>query len=263
MRLRGGPKLSFGQSLGLVAAGFGVFVVGGGFAVDRRALRGLGHSRDQARVRVLGLGALEYAVLAPVAWICALLLLDSPDVETGCAYLGDRGARWRAIAIWLTFRRHRTRVGTGCANTARHGVAAMQMVGEIATHREHNPAWMGIGVYWTGELLSTWAGLRLFGITFRGPARACLRDWVRDDPARLAARGRWGDGGADAARVHVGGRATRGRRACGVRVPHRHARHRARPGAHRNPNVERMTAQQRENRNLRASALRLKGAAAH
>jgi hypothetical protein len=165
MRLRGGPRLSYGQALGLVAAGFGVFVVGGGFAVDRRALRGLGASREQARIRVLGLGALEYAALAPVAWICALLLLDAPDVSDGLA------ATWAIavpvgalIVIWLAFRRHRTRVGYWLRNTAWHGVAAMHMVREMASRREHLPAWLGIGLYWLGELLSTWAGLRMFGI---------------------------------------------------------------------------------------------------
>lgn len=165
MRLRGGPELSFGQSLGLVSAGFGVFVVGGGFAVDRRALRGLGASREQARIRVLGLGALEYAVLAPVAWICALLLLDSENVDDGLLLTWAIAVPVGAlIAVWLTFWRHRTRVGAWLRKTARHGVAALQLVHEIASHREHNPAWMGIGLYWVGELLSTWAGLRMFGI---------------------------------------------------------------------------------------------------
>jgi hypothetical protein len=165
MRLREGPRLSFGQALGLVAAGFGVFVVGGGFAVDRRALRGLGASREQARVRVLGLGALEYAVLAPVAWLCALLLIDSENVDDGLLLTWAIGVPAGVlVAVWLTFWRHRTRVGGWLRRTARHGVAALELVHEIASHREHNPAWMGIGVYWVGELLSTWAGLRMFGI---------------------------------------------------------------------------------------------------
>ena len=174
MRLRGGPKLSYSQALGLVAAGFGVFVVGGGFAVDRRALRGLGHSREQARIRVLGLGALEYAVLAPVAWICALLLLNAENVDDGLT------TTWAIavpvgtmIAIWLAFLRHRTRVGGWLRKTARHGVAALDLVREIASNREHNAAWMGIGIYWVGELLSTWAGLQMFGIEL-GPDRLVL-----------------------------------------------------------------------------------------
>jgi hypothetical protein len=166
MRLRGGPRLSYGQAISLVAAGFGVFVVGGGFAVDRRALRGLGASHQQARIRVLGLGALEYAALAPVAWVCALLLLGAPDVADGLA------TTWAiavpvgtAIALWLAFWRHRTKVGYWLRRSAWHGVAAMHLVREMAApRREHYPAWLGIGVYWVGELLSTWAGLRLFGL---------------------------------------------------------------------------------------------------
>jgi uncharacterized membrane protein YbhN (UPF0104 family) len=166
MRLRGGPRLSYGQSLGLVSAGFGVFVVGGGFAVDRRALRGLGASREQARIRVLGLGALEYAALAPLAWVCALLLLEAPDVDDGLTTTWAIAVPVGAlIAIWLAFWRHRTGVGAWLRNTARHGIAALHLVREVASpRREHLPAWGGIGLYWCGELLSTWAGLRMFGI---------------------------------------------------------------------------------------------------
>ena len=219
----------------LVAAGFGVFVVGGGFAVDRRALRGLGASREQARIRVLGLGALEYAVLAPVAWICALLLLDSETSTTGCYHVGDRGARWRAdraLARVLAAPHARRQLASQDRLARRRRDASR--AARSRAHREHNPAWMGIGVYWIGELLSTWAGLRLFGIHLpRRPPRARLRDGVRDDPARSAARGRWHDGGADAARVHVGGRPARRRRARGLRLPHRDAPDRARAGADR------------------------------
>jgi hypothetical protein len=166
MRLHGGPRLSVGHALGLVAAGFGVFVVGGGFAVDRRALRGLGASREQARIRVLGLGALEYAVLAPVAWICALLLLGAENVGDGLAMTWaiavPAGA---AVAIWLAFRRHRTALGVWLRKLGRHGVAAMYLMREVATpRRAHYPAWFGISLYWVGELLSAWAALRMFGL---------------------------------------------------------------------------------------------------
>ena len=63
------------QGGALVATGFGVFVHGGGFALDREALRRAGLSRKDARRRVLGLGALEYAVLAPAAGVAAGLVL--------------------------------------------------------------------------------------------------------------------------------------------------------------------------------------------
>jgi uncharacterized membrane protein YbhN (UPF0104 family) len=166
MRLRRGPRLSLWQSLGLVSAGFGVFVVGGGFAVDRRALRGLGASREQARVRVLGLGALEYTALAPVAWACALYLLGAPGVKSGLTLPWVVGVPAGAvIALWISFRRHRTPVGAWLKRLAQPGVVALQMVREVASPRRgHQTAWLGIFLYWVGELLSAWAALRLFGL---------------------------------------------------------------------------------------------------
>jgi hypothetical protein len=49
----------------------GVFVQGGGFALDRAALEPTGLSGREARERVLGLGSLEYAVLAPATTLAA------------------------------------------------------------------------------------------------------------------------------------------------------------------------------------------------
>src|SRR5262249_57806316 len=64
-----------GRAGAIVAAGFGVFVIRGGFAVDRHALEDAGLEPREARIRVLGLGALEYAVLAPAAAIAAVIIL--------------------------------------------------------------------------------------------------------------------------------------------------------------------------------------------
>src|SRR3954452_21014812 len=47
----------------------------GGFAVDVHAFKQAGLSDREVRVRVLGLGALEYALLAPAACIVAIQLL--------------------------------------------------------------------------------------------------------------------------------------------------------------------------------------------
>src|SRR5581483_12514262 len=64
------------KAAALVASGFGVFVHGGGFALDREALKRAGLSERESRKRVLGLGALEYAVLAPAALVAAALVLS-------------------------------------------------------------------------------------------------------------------------------------------------------------------------------------------
>src|SRR3954447_3934499 len=77
-----GPSLSFGRSLQTVIGGFGVFAAtrtSGGFAVDYWALRSAGEDRDGAVARVLALGALEYAVLAPAALCSAIALLVSGE----------------------------------------------------------------------------------------------------------------------------------------------------------------------------------------
>ncbi len=166
MRLRGGPRLSQRQSLSLVAAGFGAHVLGGGFAEDRRWLQGMGDSPDDAKTRVLGLGALEYAGLAPAAWICALLVLGArhvqPELTLPWAVGVPVGA---AIAGWLAFRSHRTAAGARVRRAVRHGIGALHLLREATFPRsEHFPAWLGIGTYWAGELVSAWAALRLFGI---------------------------------------------------------------------------------------------------
>src|SRR5262245_18685745 len=77
-RVDDGPLLSFRLSMRTVVAGFGVFAAthaAGGFSVDYWTFRRAGLRRREAVARVLALGALEYAVLAPAALICAVVLL--------------------------------------------------------------------------------------------------------------------------------------------------------------------------------------------
>jgi hypothetical protein len=74
-RVEKGPEMPVRDALAAVTAGFGAFVAQGGFAVDLHAFRDAGISDREARVRVLGLGALEYALLAPAACIAAIALL--------------------------------------------------------------------------------------------------------------------------------------------------------------------------------------------
>jgi hypothetical protein len=61
----------------LVAFGASATSFGGGFSLDRRAMQRAGLTPTEASVRVLSLGMLEWATLAPVAWVCALTLLGS------------------------------------------------------------------------------------------------------------------------------------------------------------------------------------------
>jgi hypothetical protein len=97
-RVEGGPQLGLGRAGAIVAAGFGAFVIRGGFVVDRHALEDAGLDPRQARVRVLGLGALEYAILAPAAALAAVIILARGSTHPSLGFT----LPW-AIAVPLGF----------------------------------------------------------------------------------------------------------------------------------------------------------------
>ncbi|MGZ4358751.1 MAG: hypothetical protein ACXVZW_03100, partial [Gaiellaceae bacterium] len=86
-RVESGPVLDHSHATAIVTAGFGAFVARGGLAVDFMALRDAGVSQREARVRVLGLGALEYAVLGPAACGAAALLMVQGSRHPGPALI--------------------------------------------------------------------------------------------------------------------------------------------------------------------------------
>lgn len=168
-RVRDGPEISLGLSLQLVAVGFGPFALGGGFAVDRRALIGLGASPRAATVRVLALGSLEYAALAPAAAVAAITLLGSPHVERALTL------PWAiavpvgfAVGLWVAApaRRRRLCAGPGRARAALgRGLEGVGLLRVLLAHPvRHRQAWLGVVIYWAGDIISLWAGLRLFEV---------------------------------------------------------------------------------------------------
>lgn len=78
-RVHRGPVLPVPLAVRVVTAGFGPFAVGGGFALDKKALYAIEDNERGATVRVLGLGALEWALLAPAAWVSAVAILAAGD----------------------------------------------------------------------------------------------------------------------------------------------------------------------------------------
>ena len=88
----------------VVLSGFGPFVVGGGFRLDQAALMKVYGDRQTARVQVVALIALEWAVLAPLACLSAIVLLI-----TGADVMGSLLWPWAvcvpagfALGLWLT-----------------------------------------------------------------------------------------------------------------------------------------------------------------
>jgi uncharacterized membrane protein YbhN (UPF0104 family) len=158
----------------IVAAGFGMFIPRGGFAVDLEALQDLGVPREEARVRVLALGSLEYAVLAVGAFVCAVFLLfdHSPAqraVTLSWAIGVPVGTALALIAVrcrdWLC------RGRLGCA--LRPPLDAIAVVGRIlASPRRHGvAAFTGMALYWAGEVFVLWV---------------CLAAFTRDTPSVTA-----------------------------------------------------------------------------
>jgi len=169
-----GPSLTFGRSVQTVVAGFGVFAAtrtSGGFAVDYWALRSAGEDRDGAVARVLALGALEYAVLAPAALCSAIALLisgeDVPLTLTLPWLLVIPGA---FAAVWVSSpkrapRYANARGGGRIRQAFAHGVAGLSILRSmfVAPPREYGLGVLGTAAYWAGDIACLWGALQFFG----------------------------------------------------------------------------------------------------
>jgi uncharacterized membrane protein YbhN (UPF0104 family) len=93
-----GASVRLPRAFAAVASGFGLFIPRGGFAADYRAFVEMGLRPHEARLRVLGLSALEYAVLAPATSIAAIYLL-----ARGMAlyWIADFGCLWVCLRAVL------------------------------------------------------------------------------------------------------------------------------------------------------------------
>jgi hypothetical protein len=79
--VHGHAPLTLPVAARIVAAGFGPFHVAGGFGVDKQALHAIHEDERSARVRVLGLGVLEWALLAPTTCIVSIVfLIEGEDI---------------------------------------------------------------------------------------------------------------------------------------------------------------------------------------
>jgi hypothetical protein len=170
-----GPKLSFGDSIQAVVGGFGVFAAtrtSGGFAVDYWALRNAGEDRDGAVARVLALGALEYAVLAPAALCAAIaLIVSGEDVSLGLTLPWLAVIPGAGAAIWLSSPKRAGRFTRPGPDAGRIPVAFAHFVRGlcilrsmlVAPPREHGLGFLGTALYWAGDIACLWGALALFG----------------------------------------------------------------------------------------------------
>jgi uncharacterized membrane protein YbhN (UPF0104 family) len=179
-RVDGGPRLSLGETVRTVVAGFGVFAAlntSGGFAADYWALRRAGARREDALARVLGLGALEYAVLAPAALFSALVLIaDGAHVQQAMTLPWLLVLPGAAAGFWVSSPRRSSRLGdAGDGGRLRsgfaHTVTGISMLRRLlARPQEHGLGLIGVSLYWFGDIVCLWAALTAFGASLSVPA---------------------------------------------------------------------------------------------
>jgi uncharacterized membrane protein YbhN (UPF0104 family) len=171
----GGPRLSWRSTFSIVLTGFGAHAPAGGFGVDQQALRKV-TDRRRAMHRVLGLGALEYAILAPAATICAVvMLLDHDRVDGGllwpwilCVPIGF------GIGLWLSRPGNDTRLRRGplwLRMWVDHGLEGVRTLHRLVScGDERTAAYAAIAAYWAADIASLYAALRAVGVQLDAPS---------------------------------------------------------------------------------------------
>lgn len=164
-RAEHGAELEVPKAAALVATGFGVFVHGGGFALDREALERSGLSGVEARRRVLGLSVLEYAVLAPATLVAAaIVLLRQQQISASLTLPWLIGVpAGAALAFAALCFKQRIRGWRYVGQPLVHALHALELVlGLLHAPRRHGLAFLGTLAYWGGDIFCLWATLHAF-----------------------------------------------------------------------------------------------------
>jgi uncharacterized membrane protein YbhN (UPF0104 family) len=169
-RVHGHPPIALPLVARVVVAGFGPFAIGGGFEIDRQTLHALHEDERSARVRVLALGVLEWAVLAPVACIVSIILLaQGADVMASLLW------PW-AIAVpagfgfglWASAPERAARLCRIRGKRREWLAQALDGVGVLRTlvtqPRTYLGAWVGTILYWAADIAAFYGALRTFGL---------------------------------------------------------------------------------------------------
>jgi len=168
-RVHGHAPLSLPLVARVVVAGFGPFAIGGGFGIDKQVLHALHEDERSARVRVVALGIVEWAVLAPTTCVVAIVFL-----ATGVHVLPSLLWPWAvavpvgfAVALWASAPERAERLTRKFGN--REWLASLLAgVGVLYTllgqPRTYIGAWLGTALYWAADIVAFYAGLRTFGL---------------------------------------------------------------------------------------------------
>lgn len=167
-------RFSLMLAIRLVVAGFGPFVPLGGFSFDRRVLGAVHRSRREARRQVLALGVIEYALLAPAACVCALILLleSQASLVLTLPWVFAVPAGF-VLAWWATKPRIVEKLERGgrarrALGEVLHAASVLRDV--VQRPLERPAAVIGMAIYWAAEIACLAFALRCFGVVLSVPA---------------------------------------------------------------------------------------------
>lgn len=192
-RASGGPRFTLATIARIVIFGSGTSIIGasvGGLAVAVWAIRRTGTTFHTASRRAMALGTIEWTVLSVYGCAAAALALitgvQAPLGMTLAWLLGVpacfAGAVWfsapRRVHRFIDVERERSEVDGGRLARAAawlghelrtglaDGIAALVLVRHLFSHpiRYHGGA-LGYPIYWAGDMLTLYAGLRAFGVS--------------------------------------------------------------------------------------------------
>ena len=157
----------------VVVAGFGPFALWGGFGIDKNFLQAIHQDERSARVTVIALGVLEWAVLAPLTCVVAIVFLI-----TGANILPSLLWPWAlgvpigfGLALWLSEPRRVERFAWLRRGSKRREFLAHVLEGVSVLHdlgrnpRRYAGAWLGTALYWAADIGAFYGGLRTFGLS--------------------------------------------------------------------------------------------------
>jgi uncharacterized membrane protein YbhN (UPF0104 family) len=167
VRAEEGTELDLSSTAAAVATGFGVFVSSGGFALDEAVLRSAGVAPREARARVLGLGALEYVVLAPAAMAAAIyvVIFHRPDIDPALTFPWIIGVPlgFAAAAVLMLHRDRLRSRRKGWRGHLTNALEALNLVRRMAMKpTPFGLAVFGMALYWAGDIACLWAALHVF-----------------------------------------------------------------------------------------------------
>ncbi|MEA2197559.1 MAG: putative heme transporter [Solirubrobacteraceae bacterium] len=169
-RVHGHTTLALPLVARVVVAGFGPFTIGGGFGIDQRVLHALDEDERSARVRVIALGILEWAVLAPTTCVVSIVFLAQganilPSLLWPWAIVVPLGF---AFGLWASAPgriERMSRIRGRRREWLAQGLEAMDVLRTLIRNpRAYRGAWLGTALYWAADIAAFYGGLRTFGL---------------------------------------------------------------------------------------------------